>query len=308
MVKVHIHQGIGSWPSKFALLVVMVLHFSSDRTDAFQVRNSCGVGISSRMGVQRFSLDDDDPHRERTSAAKQTMRVAPQETPNDLIALPVFQKWMIQSVKKSYDKALSIPCPFFRRRAADAMDAVDMILRFLLIRHKSVVSVLEPPGWRCKGDTTPKTYGITISALAEVIRNDWKIQNDKGYYITGRLSTNIYRDDCFFDGPDPDMPVRGLRKYLNAASQLFDANHSTAELLQLSTHKDIIVVHWRLNGVLRLPWRPKLPELTGSTTYCTDQDGLIYKHIEQWDQSVLEAFLGTFWPPIRTKFESIMSG
>ena len=86
----------------------------------------------------------------------------------------------------------------------------------------------------------------------------------------------------------------------------FDVNHSTAELLHLHAYNDTVVVHWRINGVLRLPWRPKLPELMGSTTYYTDGDGLIYKHIEQWDQSVLEAFLGTFWPPIRTKFQSLM--
>jgi hypothetical protein len=34
--------------------------------------------------------------------------------------------------------------------------------------------------------------------------------NGKGYYVTGRLSKPIYRDDCLFDGPDPDMCVLRL--------------------------------------------------------------------------------------------------
>ena len=63
--------------------------------------------------------------------------------------------------------------------------------------------------------------------------NSLQPKDHKGYYITGKLNTTIYRDDCWFDGPDPDMPVRGVRKYLNAASQLFDVSASTAELLSL---------------------------------------------------------------------------
>jgi Uncharacterized conserved protein (DUF2358) len=168
--------------------------------------------------------------------------------------------------------------------------------------------------------------GIAIDDLAQIIRHDWNNNHNnnnnhnKGYYITGRLTHSIYRDDCFFDGPDPDMPVRGLRKYLNAASQLFEVRHSTAELVQLQivssidpeqqcnddNHRPtpaavVVVAHWRLNGVLKLPWHPKLPELTGRTYYYPDTNGLIYRHVEQWDQSVLQAFVGTFWSPIQDK-------
>jgi len=111
-----------------------------------------------------------------------------------------------------------------------------------------------------------KHKNLNVHDLLEIIRVDWKStttaiaaankgettktkkiitqpqqnnkNNHKGYYITGRLNTAIYRDDCLFDGPDPDMPVRGLRKYLNAASQLFDTKTSTAELLSLEIIND----------------------------------------------------------------------
>lgn len=200
---------------------------------------------------------------------------------------------------------------------------------------------------------------MQIEQIAELIRIDWegtkskgvlpgrissasstsKIQNsyhhrlatNKGYYITGRLNTLLYRDDCFFDGPDPDMPVRGMRKYLSAASYLFDQRLSFAELLEIGVvdeeekvqrkqqlHQQnwkkkfnrhewemeqqssgrVVWVRWRIGGVLMLPWRPVVKPWTGRTKYHLDKDGLIYFHQEEWDISVLEAFVCTVFPKI----------
>lgn len=57
--------------------------------------------------------------------------------------------------------------------------------------------------------------------------------------------------------PGPDMHVRGLRKYLNAASHLFNHAKSDAELLSLDVVSDSkIVARRKLRGVLHLPWHP----------------------------------------------------
>lgn len=214
------------------------------------------------------------------------------------LALSPLESWCVEHLQEKYNQALSIKCPFFRRRAADLLDSFDMIIRFLIIRHKSLP--LQPPGWRCEGDIDPKRMSLSSQELMEVIRQDWRPDNQKGYYITGKLTKSVYRNDCLFDGPDPDMPVRGLRKYLNAASQLFDHRKSRSELLSLrmSEKKGVIVAHWRMKGVLRLPWRPSVPSWTGTTRYYTDEDGLIYMHEETWDKSVLQAFLQTLWPEV----------
>ena len=175
-------------------------------------------------------------------------------------------------------------------------------------------------------DKHGKRKHLTLAELQEAIARDWKASSGhKGYYITGQLNTTIVRDDCLFDGPDPDMPVRGLRKYLGAASQLFDRKTSRAELLSLTTEyccdttvqqqqqqqnepsarcisNHVIVARWRMNGVLRLPWKPRLPEWTGTTTYHLDEDGLIYWHEEEWDMSVGQAFLKTFAPEVAERF------
>jgi hypothetical protein len=189
------------------------------------------------------------------------------------------------------------------------LDGADMMLRFLLVRHKSLLG--PPSAWKC-ADACVKRKHLDIHQAYSIIQNDWKQSNNKGYYITGKLNTTIYRDDCFFNGPDPDMSVKGLRKYLNAASQLFDQGKSRAELLSLdivsvshpSNHDDntecadeqVIVARWRMNGVLRLPWKPKLHNWTGTTTYHFDADGLIFRHEETWDMSVAQAFLRTMLP------------
>jgi hypothetical protein len=212
------------------------------------------------------------------------------------------ETWCLESFQQVYGQALTIKCPFFRRRAADLLDGIDMLMRFLIIRHKSLDYPFQPLGWRCVEDSSSKCIDLSIVELHETIRNDWCCSTHKGYYITGRLNTTVYRDDCEFHGPDPDMPVRGLRKYLNAVSQLFEQRSSRAELVSLEVvNEDKIVARWRLKGVLRLPWRPTVPEWTGKTTYHTDSHGLVYKHEEEWDISVFQAFLQTLWPDLAAK-------
>jgi len=210
----------------------------------------------------------------------------------------------------------SIKCPFFRRRATDVIDNVAMIARFLVIRHKSLFnglpSELEIPGCKAIGrhvltnpdGTVCKYKNLPSDQIYQVIKKDWSEENGKGYYITGRLNSTIYRDDCLFDGPDPDMPVRGLRKYLAAASQLFDANKSSAQLLELKFDEGgeyscgLIEARWRMEGILMLPWRPKVQPWTGWTKYHIDKDGMIALHEEGWDISVFEAFFSTIFPSV----------
>ena len=189
-----------------------------------------------------------------------------------------------------------------------------------------------PPGCKAIGrhvkknadGTVYKQRGLPVGKVMEIIRNDWKqsLQKidydmgtdhqtkvydekslDKGYYITGRLDSTVYKDDCLFDGPDPDMPVRGLRKYLSAASHLFEYNQSYACLISIECDKSggiyncgMIKAYWEIGGVLMLPWKPKVKSWTGSTIYHIDESGLIAFHDESWDISVLEAFVSTMWP------------
>ncbi|KAL3918587.1 MAG: hypothetical protein SGILL_004165, partial [Bacillariaceae sp.] len=122
-----------------------------------------------------------------------------------------------------------------------------------------------------------KYKGLALDQVYDHILQDWKPDTDgKGYYVTGKLTTPIYRDDCWFLGPDPDMPIHGLRKYVGVAAHLFDYDTSSARLEGLemvlpcssendnaseSRHSDhpTIIAKWTMSGILRLPWRPALP-------------------------------------------------
>jgi hypothetical protein len=279
-----------------------------------------------------------------------------------------------QNLDAIYTEASStIRCPFIKRRVADAIDNVAMIVRFLIIRHKSLWSSSTPflhnylldddhprsrrilggtssnndhhdrdymqaPGCKAAGryiqidqhtGKSVKHRNLPLETIKDVIIQDWSTHNDKGYYVTGKLNSTIYRDDCLFDGPDPDMPVKGLRKYLGAASHLFDASKSFATLMDVNivqmemvshdndfddcydnNHNDYknkkrtkqaIEVKWRIEGVLMLPWRPKVKPWSGWTRYHLDADNLIEYHQEGWDISVLEAFVGTMFPTLADK-------
>ena len=92
--------------------------------------------------------------------------------------------WMAAWTKK--DK---IPCPFFKRRATDVLEAALAVGRFVLARHKSLL-VFAPRS--SKGGA--KVVGLAPEAVLEVIRSDFK---DRRYYITGQLTREVYSDVSF---------------------------------------------------------------------------------------------------------------
>ena len=175
-------------------------------------------------------------------------------------------------------------------------DSTTLILRFLISRHKSLLpgslistTLPTPPGSIPANTAIPKTPHLPLSKIASTIQADWENNN---YYITGHLTPSIYSSSCRFDGPDPDMPVVGLRKYLSATSNLFDHSQSLASITSL-THSpatSTITVTWALQGVIMLPWRPRVHPYTGKTVYHVGESGLVERHEEEWDISVLEAF------------------
>ena len=204
-----------------------------------------------------------------------------------------------------YNKSLKIRCPFFRRRATDSVDSIASVVQFILARHKSLPLPILPSNQPSLRTSGIKILGLSVSLIANILLKDWKATTDfnslsagKGYYITGKLTHEIYRDDCFFDGPDPDMPVSGLQKYVTSTSQLFDHRASRADLISLEICEAArtVTIHWRLEGILNLPWHPKLKPWTGQTTYYIDDSGLIERHVELWDISVIDAFVSTLFP------------
>lgn len=196
-----------------------------------------------------------------------------------------------------YLKTSKVKCPFFRRRFGDMVDGLATIWKFILARHKSL-PLYEEPGC-LPVDSHAKRCNLELVELSDIIARDWG--SGKGYYITGLLTSEIYRNDCLFDGPDPDMPVKGLRKYLSYTSQLFDRKKSKAELVDFTIDEinRQIKAKWRLEVVLNLPWHPSVKAWTGSTTYCFDENNLVQSHVESWDIAVMDAFVSALFPQLK---------
>jgi len=181
-----------------------------------------------------------------------------------------------------------------------------------------------------KGDQKKKN--LPVEELLAMIRKDWRALeeieteteteiydgayfatktdrvDEKGYYVTGKISKSIYRDDCEFQSPDPDLPLKGIRKYVGVASQLFHSKTSFSKLLsleqqQLGTERPeatianennntiVLKAMWKMSLTISLPWKPQISEFTGSTLYFLDEDRLVFRHQETWDISVWDAFL-----------------
>jgi Uncharacterized conserved protein (DUF2358) len=215
--------------------------------------------------------------------------------PASTVGLSPVEVWWLIKCEELYNQGLALKCPWMRRRMLDAVDTLEMIARSMVIQPQNLELIGPPIGLRGDAVTSVKEKGLSIEEVADIVRQDWRAETGKGYYVTGSITPSVYRDDCLFDGPDPDMPVKGLRKFRGAASQLFDRKRSTAELLSLEVEGDVIVARWKMNGVLRLPFRPKMPEVIGTTTYHLDENSLIYLHEETWQMSAFEAFFKTDW-------------
>lgn len=260
--------------------------------------------------------------------------------------------WCLTKLDRWYALSQSVRCPFFRRRYGDALDVFEAFLRGVVIRAECLPMMgppqahRPPPATKRRHDATAKHTELTPEELLERVEKDWKADTGKGYYVTGKLTASIYRNDCLFLGPDPDLPLRSLRKYVGVASHLFDYRTSSATLESLEivgkkknnnnnyindgcdpdNHKTkskepslyetsetngfpdgeettttILVARWKLRGVLRLPWKPSLPLLSGETIYHIGEDGLIACHEESWDCSAAKAFCYTFLPALANR-------
>lgn len=193
----------------------------------------------------------------------------------------------------AHEQAQAVPCPFFRRRFTDTVESAQLVMRWVHARHKSLP--IEQPAIPLPfaGD---KLEHLALTALADVLREDF----GRHAYVNGRLTRAVYDDDCLFDGPDPDMPVRGVRKYCLAVSGLFDVRRSECRLLGeplVDERARTIRCHWRLSGRLRLPWKPEFKPYLGCTTYHIDPNtGLISKALEKWSIHPFIAFLSVVLP------------
>lgn len=189
------------------------------------------------------------------------------------------------------ERVSRLRCPFWRRRATDVLDAAAMVLRWAASRHAS----LRLPALSV-GAARDVRFGpaLPMHVRVERIRGDFE---RKQYYVTGRVSRELYHPSCVFDGPDPDTPVVGTEKWCAATAGLFDQRASRVDLLYIQiVDQSTVRASWRIEGKLALPWKPSIKPFVGDTIYRFDERGLVRSHFERWSISALDAFVSVVFP------------
>lgn len=151
--------------------------------------------------------------------------------------------------------------------------------------------------------STIKTTGMSLQEIADRLSRDLTVgaSGKGGYFLSGDLSTDIFRDDCIFQ--DPTNEVRSLSQYQTALKILFDPNLSMVQLLSplvVNEDKRIISAKIRSRGFLRLPWKPYVTAYETNITYAVDDNGLISRQSQTWSKSASEALKESFTPTVFT--------
>ena len=119
-----------------------------------------------------------------------------------------------------------------------------------------------------------------------------------GYPISGDLSPEIFRDDCRF--VDPTNDVTSLAKYQKALTILFDPSASSVRVVAPpAVDGAVIRATIRSEGVLLLPWRPRIAPWESYLTWRVDGDGLIAEQSQTWNITSADALRQTFAVPPR---------
>jgi len=177
------------------------------------------------------------------------------------------------------------------------------------LREYTRLAPLGPKGSRPRGNengavAAGKTTGLSPEEMARRLSIDLSrgAHGKGGYFLTGDLSTDLFRDDCVFE--DPTTRVDSLSQYKKALSLLFDPDRSTVELLGdgLSVvSRDgptVITGRLRSRGFLRVaPWNPYVKAYETTITYTLDPDtGLVARQDQVWTKDASEALKETFTP------------
>lgn len=130
----------------------------------------------------------------------------------------------------------------------------------------------------CLSDVLPEC----LSQVAALLRSDLErgATGKGGYPISGDIRPEIFRDDCRF--LDPTNDVTSLAKYQRALTILFDPAESSVRVVvapSVDEGRRVIAATIRSEGVLKLPWRPRIEPWESYLTWRVDGDGLIYEQV-----------------------------
>ncbi|GAX74802.1 hypothetical protein CEUSTIGMA_g2249.t1 [Chlamydomonas eustigma] len=127
--------------------------------------------------------------------------------------------------------------------------------------------------------TTPKATGLEIRQLADRIEAKLSMSE---WFVTGMVDPSLFAKEFSFK--DDSVATKGIRSYAEGVRKIFDQETSRAEVVSVDTDaaKGIIVVTWRLEGCVNLPFKPRITPYVVTTTFEVDSDGLISSQLDEF--------------------------
>lgn len=147
-----------------------------------------------------------------------------------------------------------------------------------------------------------KSYNLPLEELRDRLTHDLLegYSGQGGYFFTGDISDDIFRDDCIF--VDPTNRVSSLSQYRKALGILFDPKRSKIQIIEpltVDSDKGEIRGKIRARGFLQFPWNPYTKAYESNIVYrIGDEDGLVYEQEQAWTKSASEALQESFTPSI----------
>uniref|UniRef100_A0A7R9VWZ2 Uncharacterized protein n=1 Tax=Chlamydomonas euryale TaxID=1486919 RepID=A0A7R9VWZ2_9CHLO len=175
----------------------------------------------------------------------------------------------------------------------DYSDPVNQFLGNFLPRARDVEAELSHIAW-----DTPKATGLSLDQMAERLS---AALAQKEWFVTGDVEPSLFSDEFAFK--DDSVATLGIRNYALGVRKLFDQDTARAELIAVEpdTSRGGVVVTWRLEGRVNLPFRPTIPPYVVTTTLATDAQGLIISQLDEFSvpgwQLLLGALLGAWAGP-----------
>ena len=162
---------------------------------------------------------------------------------------------------------------------------------------------LAPLGKAEVGSGIPKTKNLSLTEIAKRLEHSilYGATGKGGYFLTGDVPEEIFRDDCLF--VDPTNSVRSLSQYRKALSILFDPNSSYVKIVQgsvIDEKERTISVKIRSRGFIQFFWKPYITSYESQIVYSVDLDGLISRQSQTWSKSAYKALQESFTPTFNT--------
>ena len=120
--------------------------------------------------------------------------------------------------------------------------------------------------------------------------------NDREYFLSGEMDTEIYDADCTF--ADPFVSFDGRDRFVENLANLgsFITEYS-AKPLEYKTMENTVSTKFMVKLQLNLPWKPVLAWPWGVTCEIDPSTFLVVRHEESWDVTPLEGVQQIFRKP-----------